>query len=115
MPRSEGVRAPDSSGRVPTFFGELTRAVALETPVSHAALWGALDRLGDEPPAHRPVASVSVGTVHVVSADAWHRRATSLDLRPADELAAREVHRRMASALGAPAIPPRADPFVVPE
>lgn len=115
MAGTNGACASNGSGRASTFFGDLTRAVALHAPVSRAELCRVLDQLGDEPPEHRPVTAVPGATVHFVSADAWHRAAMALELRPTPELAAREVHRRMARALDAPTIPPRSDPFVAPK
>lgn len=107
-------RSTDDAG-VAGFFGDLTREVALGAPVTHAELCATLDRLGSDPPTDRPVVATPDVTVHFVSAGAWHRHASERGLRPADELAAREVHRRMAEALGAPPLPPRSDPFVAPE
>lgn len=115
MPGTNGACSSNGPGWVSTFFGDLTQAVALDAPVSHVELCRTLDQLGDEPPEHCPVTDVPGATVHLVSVGAWHRHATTRDLRPALELAAREVHRRMATALGATKIPPRTDPFVVPE
>lgn len=93
-------------------FGDLTLAVALESPVSHEALCRALDRLAGDPPERCPVVEDADLTVHFVSVDAWHRRATDRDVLPNEELAARAVHRRLADSLGAPALPERTDPFV---
>lgn len=115
MPGSDGVHHADDGGDVAWFFGDLTRTVARSAPVSHADLCATLDRLGETPPAGRPVVTVPAATVHFVSADEWHRHALGRNLDATEELAAREVHRRMATALGAPALPPRSDPFVVPE
>lgn len=115
MPGMDGVRRATDSGGVSGFFGDLTRTVALDAPVTHQELCSTLDRLGENPPTDRPVVTAPGATVHFVSADEWHQYAASKGLRPADELAAREVHRRMTDALDAPPLPPRSDPYVVPK
>lgn len=115
MPGTDGMRRRDDRSEISGFFGDLTRAVALGAPITHVELCSTLDRLGAAPPADCPVVTAPDATVHFVSAAEWHRHATARDLKPAHELAAREVHRRMADALGAPALPPRSDPYVVPE
>lgn len=115
MPGTGGVRRATESGALSEFFGELTRSVALDAPVTHTGLCSALDRLGATSPVDRPVVTTPDATVHFVSATEWHQHAAARGLRPVQELAAREVHRRMAVALDAPPLPPRSDPFVVPE
>ncbi|WP_255149700.1 hypothetical protein [Halorarius halobius] len=112
--------APDEVGTAPDdrgaeFFGDLTRRVALEAPVSLVELHRALDLFDARPPESRLVDSVSGATVRFASATAWHERAAGEGIHPACELAAREVHRRMAAALGAPRPPARTDPFVARE
>lgn len=113
MPGSSGVH--HETADIAWFFGDLTRAVARSVPVSHADLCATLDLLGETPPTDRPVVTVPDATVHFVSVDEWHRHALGREVDAVEELAAREVHRRMAEALGAPEIPPRSDPYVVPE
>lgn len=97
------------------YFGDLAASVALASPVSLPRLRRLLDRLGvDPPPDATQFAETSGGDVFVLSTAAWNEHATRHDLTPAEELAVRAVHGRMAEALGTRRLPPRSDPFVRP-
>lgn len=113
MSGANRVREPPDESSPAAAFGDLTRAVALEAPVCYTELCRALDRLDGGAPVHRPVRAVHDATVHFVGTATWNQRSADRGVRPACELAARAVHRRMAESLGAPPPPPRTDPFVV--
>lgn len=103
-------------GAVESFFGDLVDEVALCAPVSRTSLvvgLAAVERAVE--PEDGVSSEREVPTVLTLSVEEWSRVANDTGMRPAVALSVREVHRRMASALGAgdACSTPGADPFVV--
>lgn len=101
---------------VEAFYGDLLEEVALRAPVARPRLVAALvevERSVDV--AGVPTVECDVARVATLPVADWNRLARRAGLRPEMELAVREVHRRMAAALGATeaCTTPGADPCVV--
>lgn len=87
---------------VEAFYGDLLEEVALLAPVARPRLVAALeavDRSADV--AGAPTEEYEVARVATLPVAEWNRLARRTGLRPEMELAVREVHRRMAAAIGA--------------
>ncbi|MFC7177026.1 hypothetical protein [Halosegnis marinus] len=99
----------DEYGAVEELFGDLIDEVALEAPVSRGRLVAALARADAHGPPADSAATVRDGlAVHRLPVDGWNAVAAACGLTPAAEVAAREVHRRLAAALGVAADPTEA-------
>lgn len=82
-------------------FGDLIGEVAVAAPVSRARLVTTLACANAFGPPDDTRASVHDGiAVHRLSVEQWNAIAAACDATPAAEVAAREVHRRLAAALG---------------
>lgn len=101
------------TGGVEGLFGELLDDVALAAPVSRARLADALACID----AYGPPETTSTRTrdglaVHTLTVEEWESIAAGCSLTPAAQLAAREAHRRLATALGAASDGSGVDPLV---
>lgn len=106
----------ESGEAVEAFFGDLVDEVALSAPVTRDRLIAGLAAVDHaiDPDAgtHTESEPTPVWTLPV---EEWDRVANHVGLRPGLALAVREVHRRMATAVGASEAcsTSGADPFVV--
>jgi hypothetical protein len=110
------VSGTTTTAGVEALFGDLVDEVALAAPVSRSRLVAALaavTRGADESVAGE--ASGEPFPVATLDVSEWEDLADRAGLRPATALAVREVHRRMATAIGATdaATTPGADPLVI--
>lgn len=115
-----GTAAGGSSGRVEGFFGDLIRDVALEAPVSRTRLVRGLAAVDDrvrEPgsPLRRSVSTTGFDDTRVAVLELSEWESLTRELTPANAVAVREVHRRMARVLSDPVLPAGTDPIVVPD
>lgn len=103
------------AGSVESFYGDLIDEVALAAPVTRSRLvagLAAVEREVEPGPGASAAGDASVITLSVAD---WNRVADRAGLRPGVSLAVREVHRRMAGALGetSACATPGADPCVI--
>lgn len=109
-------RSPDHE-EMAWYFGDLLGAVAREAPVSERRLVDGLVRLAESLSSARDVGDTAVPhrgseeTVLRISDHRWQTLANGAELSELEAAACREVHRRMAAALGVE--PDTAVPVVV--